>query len=146
MQKGKVIALDFGTKRIGIATGDFETRIAFPTKVVRNSSEVLDEITLFTNEMDAKLIVVGLPLDMRDSEVDSAMLVVVRKFVSRLRNNLAKHNLKGVEVNFFDERLTTHEAKTLIQATDFSHKNKKMEKDAISAQIILQRFFDSEKN
>ncbi len=64
MKKGKVLAIDYGSKRIGIATGDLELKMAFPRDIIKNKGGILKEILDLVNELDVKLIVIGFPLNM----------------------------------------------------------------------------------
>lgn len=132
MKKGKVLSLDYGTRRIGIATGDFEHRIAFPREIIENKNAVA-RIVKFCDELDVKVIVVGLPLNMRDEHRENPVMKDLKKFINELKNALADN--EGIDVEFLDERLSSFEARELIGDLE-----KRV--DAHAAQIILQRYFD----
>jgi putative Holliday junction resolvase len=140
MQKGKVLALDYGKKRVGLATGDFEFGIAFPREVILNNgiSDLIEKIVSFCDEFQVSLIVVGLPLNMDFEEIENDMVTEVRYFVSELRKQLND----DIEVRFLDERLSSFEAKELMNDAKSIGDKKSFGKDAYAAQIILQRFFD----
>ncbi|MEK7548241.1 MAG: Holliday junction resolvase RuvX [Patescibacteria group bacterium] len=137
---GKVLALDYGKKYIGVATGDVEFKIAFPREVIENKSFlfVFKRIYELCKELDVKLIVVGMPFHMRGKELKNKMIKEVTEFFNKLGADL---KVEGIEVILFDERLSSFEAESLMSQVHTGRK--KMRIDAQAAQIILQRFFDS---
>lgn len=141
INKGKVLAVDYGSKRVGIATGDFEFGIAFPRDVFENKSleELMSLIKDLVVELSIVLIVVGLPLNMSEEHSENKIFKGVLHFVDELKKSV------NVEVELFDERLSTFEASALMkEAKEF--KSGDLKKDAYAAQIILQRFFDKSKH
>ena len=140
MKGKKDLALDYGKKRIGIAGGDTEVCLASPRGIIENkgSDFVIGELRKMCDEWEVGLIVIGLPLDM-DGDSDNHMMTAVKAFVVELKENL------DVDVRLFDERLSTFEAKELMQSMEESGGLvEKSHKDSLAAQIILQRFFDSD--
>lgn len=139
--KGKVLSIDYGKRHVGIATGDFEFKIAFPRVVLFNSGieGLVKEIVNICNELQVVFIVIGLPLNMRADDFENAIMKDIRLFVEELKKSLET----GVEIEFFDERLSSFEADELVSemANKFG-KTEKLEQDAYAAQIVLQRFFD----
>lgn len=135
----KVLALDYGKKRIGLASGDTETKISFPQSIIENKGGdfVISEIIKFCEEWSVGLIVVGLPLNMDNDEEDNEMMKEVRFFVKKLKDSIE------VNVELFDERLSSFEAEEIMRADGKNTKDQKEHKDAFAAQIILQRYFDS---
>lgn len=129
MKKGKVLALDYGTKRIGVASGDLEFKIAFPRELIENKNDefVLKRVTELCEELGVVLVVVGLPLKMKAEQSENKLLKQVEVFVEKLRDT-------GLKVQLVDERLSSFEAS---QKVGFSHKV-----DQYAAQIILQRYFE----
>lgn len=138
MQKGKVLALDYGKKRIGCASGDMSLKIAVPHGIIENKNLnfVISKILDFCNEWKVKMIVVGLPVSMDGN--DSHITKCVREFVDKL-----KESISWVEVKLFDERLTSFEADNLMKSAGKTTKDKKEYRDCYAACVILQRFFDS---
>ncbi len=129
MNKGKVLALDYGSKHIGIATGDLEFMIAFPRSEISNTGvdAVVSEVVGLCEELSVVLIVLGLPLSMKEGQVDNPILVAIKVLAKRLVE-------AGYPVEFVDERLTSFEAKNLV--------GKREKVDSVAAQLILQRYFD----
>lgn len=136
---GKVLALDYGKKRVGVASGDADFGIAFPRAVIENSGvdKLVGKIEGLCAELDVDTVVVGLPLNMDREKEDNEMVQEVRFFVKELRNAM-----DGVNVEFFDERLSSFEAKALLDDAASKAGKEKLGKDAYAAQVILQRFFD----
>lgn len=133
MKKGKVLSIDYGKRRIGVASGDFETGIAFPRTVIENKSFdfVVGEISKLCKELDVKTIIVGLPLAMKDDQRENRIMKNVETFVAKLRDFL-----KDIQIELLDERLSSFEAEELMRKYDM-----KGHDDLFAAQIILQRFF-----
>ncbi len=133
MKKTKVLAIDYGRKRIGIATGDLDVKIAFPRDIIQNKKDVFEQILLLVNELDVNLVVVGLPLNMEEGHKENPIMKDVLKLVEKLKK-------ESLEVELVDERLSSFEAKDL---TKTSKPGYNMHLDAHAAQIILQRYFDN---
>lgn len=130
-----VIAFDYGSKRIGVAGGDLSMRIAAPREVIENKSRpfVLDQISKMIVEWEPEIVLVGLPISMEEGQVENKILKEIRNFGDDVAS-------LGVEVEFFDERLSSFEAERFNAELG----RKPHEKDdALAAQIILQRYFDS---
>ena len=129
MDKGKVLALDYGTKRIGVASGDFENKIAFPREVIQNKNADLAvaRILELSRELGVVLVVIGLPLNMKEEHVENRVMKSVKVLGGDLEEN-------GVVVEYVDERLSSFEAAEKVGY------NKGV--DAEAAQVILQRYFD----
>ncbi|NIA02048.1 MAG: Holliday junction resolvase RuvX [Nitrospirae bacterium] len=136
---GKVLALDYGKKRVGVASGDADFRIAFPRAVIENKGveKLVVEVQELCVELEVDTVVVGLPLNMDREEEENEMVQEVRYFVKELRNVLG-----DINVEFFDERLSSFEAKDLLDDANEKAGKEKLGKDAYAAQVILQRFFD----
>lgn len=134
---GKFLALDYGTRRIGVASG--VDGIAFPRCVFDNKGHDSNVSTVsdLVDELGVSTVVVGLPLSMDESMPENAHMSDVKIFFSKL-----KESLGGVNVVFFDERLSSFEAAGLIEDLRLIGDSGELGKDAFEAQIILQRFFD----
>lgn len=138
MKEGKALGLDYGTKRIGIASGDLKMGIAFPRSVILNNGfkSVFLELKSLIEELDVSFIVVGFPLALRGRSKNKLM-DEVESFVEKLREKFSE-----IDVEFLDERFSSFEADELMN--DISSKGGgKIGRDAYAAQVILQRFFDT---
>jgi putative Holliday junction resolvase len=98
---GKLIGIDHGARRIGLAVGDDQTGMAFPRPAVRAGTRAIQDIKALATEEGTTRIVVGLPLNMDGSE--GAQAVAARSFGARL-------GALGLDVTFSDERLTSWDA------------------------------------
>lgn len=98
---GRLIGVDHGERRIGLAVGDEETGMAFPRPAVRAGRRAIHDIRTLATEEGTTRIVVGLPLNMDGSE--GAQAAAARAFGTRL-------GALGLDVTFADERLTTWDA------------------------------------
>ena len=138
----KVLAIDYGRKRIGFASGDSVNKIAFPCSVIENKNfaYVSKEISDFCRKWEVKLIVVGMPYNM-EGEGENKMTGEIQALVKKL-----KRVLQGVELAVFDERLSSFEADEVMRKAGKSTRENKDYQDAFAAQIILQRFFDTLEN
>lgn len=120
----RYIGLDYGEKRIGVALGDSESKIAIPFDVVAN----VDDVVKIIQSEEIGEIVVGLPLTMKSES--GAMVQTVSGFVAEL---IARTSLPVIEI---DERLSSQAADKLLGAKD------KSRRDAVAAMVILQTYLD----
>jgi putative holliday junction resolvase len=134
---GRLIALDVGTKRIGVAISDESRLIANPRLILTRASNQKDfaKIQQFFNENQAVAIVIGLPLTM--SGEDQIMSEFVRKFSTNFDEFLEGR----VPIFLFDERLSSFEARG-VRASKQMSRNKPKFVDDIAASFILQHFLD----
>ncbi|MSR32232.1 MAG: Holliday junction resolvase RuvX [Gemmataceae bacterium] len=134
---GRWIGVDFGTVRVGLASEDPGTGIAFPLQTYTRAAPAKDAgffQELAKREQVAGWVV-GLPVRGDGSEGEKAK--EAREFGQWLGKTT------GVEVRFFDERYTTVEAEETLKAVGMSPKKRKEKRDQIAAQIILQSFLES---
>ncbi len=130
----KVIAIDYGARRVGIAVGDESLKIAVPKATLSFGHSIYEDIRKIVRESKALKIVVGLPLTPSGREGQRAR--EVREFVKRLGEQIP-----DVEIILWDERYTTYEAESRLK--DVEPSKRKDLKDAISAQIILEEYLDT---
>ena len=123
-QERFVVAFDFGLKHIGVAVGQTITGTATGIATLRARAGVPDwtKLQALVADYDPVRLVVGLPLNMDDTESD--MSAAARRFADRLRSRY------GLPVAMHDERLTTREARSLAEGVDDSH--------ALAAALILE--------
>ncbi|PIP68567.1 MAG: Holliday junction resolvase RuvX [Candidatus Omnitrophica bacterium CG22_combo_CG10-13_8_21_14_all_43_16] len=133
----RILALDFGEKRIGVAVSDSLNIIAqsvgtIERKGIKND---LKKIAELVKEYEAGKMIVGLPLNMDGTEGKSASRAI--NFVNDLRKEIQ------IEVEMLDERLTTAQGERVFLEADMSRKKRKQNLDKIAAQLILQNYLDS---
>ena len=129
------LAFDYGLRSIGVAYGQSLTGTASPLQRLKAKAGIPDWATIeaLINEWQPDLFVIGLPLNMDDSE--SELSQRARKFGNRL------HGRFNIKIAFMDERLSSVEAKQ--DAKEKGHKGnyKKDPIDSFAAQIILEDWF-----
>ena len=132
----RIMGLDIGEKRIGIAVARTEEGIATPLCVVDGSdgSRASREIASLIDEWEVEVLVVGLPLTLAGEEGPQARRV--RTLASRL--------LGGVDlpVNYTDERYTSTDAGRVLAEAGLSERQARGRVDAIAASMILQTYLD----
>lgn len=128
------LGLDYGLRRIGVACGDAERRLAFAlgTHVEGRDGSALDHLAAIAQERGVQALVVGLPL--RADGGEGAIAEKARRFARLLEQRL------DLPVILWDERYTSQEADRWLQD---SKKVRKGDRDALAAEIILQSYLDS---
>lgn len=131
------MAVDYGAKRIGLAVGDDETRVATPLSMISGlGSPKKDAASLMrqVDEYGPDVIVIGLPLHMDGTEGEQAK--VTRAFAC------AVEALYDGRVELIDERLSSRGADELLSQSSMSRDRKKQRRDSVAAMIILQAFLE----
>ena len=134
----RVIGIDLGSKRIGIALSDSDLTIATPLDVIERSGNVeKDHIAILkiTDEWEVKRIIVGLPISLDGTLGASAQSVIDE--ISRLGN------LTDIPIETHDERFTTVTAEQILLQQNVKRDKKKRVIDKVAAAIILQGWIDS---
>jgi putative holliday junction resolvase len=131
----RVMAFDFGTRRIGVAVGQELLGTGQPVALIPARDGIPDwqQVESLLQEWHPDLVVVGLPLNMDDTEND--MCARARKFGKRL------HGRYHVPVEMVDERLTSFEAKGDVMAAGGSRDFGRHGVDDRAAVLILETFF-----
>jgi putative holliday junction resolvase len=131
---GRVVALDIGTKRVGIAVCDKSQFVSRPLRVLKRTSwkKLLREIVSILEEFDAKALVLGLPYNFDGSESE----------MSREARRLARNFSLSLEIPVFlqDERITSIEAKNLLHEQGYSYEEILERIDSEAAAVILSDF------
>ncbi|MBF0253711.1 MAG: Holliday junction resolvase RuvX [Candidatus Omnitrophica bacterium] len=135
--EGRVIAIDLGDKRVGLAISDplGITAQKLPTLSATDEGSLADRIRALIEERGAVRVVVGLPLNM-NGEVGPRAAKVLR-WVEHLRSRVS------IPVVTRDERLTSRQAQRLMIQQDLSRKQQKDKSDEIAAMLILQNYLDA---
>lgn len=130
----KILAVDYGDARTGIAVSDLLCSIVGSTVVIhsRNQDKTLEEIQRLIKENGVGEIVVGLPKNMDGTEGNRAELC--RQFADRLRE------ATGLPVAMWDERRTTVEAHNILSQHNYHGKKRKNTVDAVAASLILEGY------
>ncbi|GAB4320443.1 MAG: Holliday junction resolvase RuvX [Candidatus Sumerlaeia bacterium] len=134
----RVLGLDIGERRIGVAISDELGLTAQPLEVIERDPRrsPYERLSALVQEHGVKLIVAGLPRLMNDSE--GAQAAAVRAYARGLRRRL-----KGVEIVFQDERLTTAASERLLLEADVSRAGRRRARDKVAAALILQMWLDA---
>ena len=134
--KGKLLGVDFGDTRTGIAVSDPSRLLASGIGYVSPGGleKCADAVAEIAREQGVAAIVVGLPVNMDGSEGGRAARC--RKFAFMLSERT------GLVVGMFDERMTTMTASRYLNETNTRGKKRKTVIDTLSAQIILQNCLD----
>ncbi len=132
----RVLALDYGDRKIGVALSDPMKIIASPLKIIVNSNfkTILVEINDLIKEFNISLILVGIPITMKNTYSQQTNKVI--EFVDLLKDNLS------IEVKTYDERLTSKMAKKILINQGIKTGHNKQEIDKVSAAIFLQNYLD----
>lgn len=141
----RALALDVGSKTIGIAVSDVEGSMAYAREVLRRQGHVPDAAAVCDRaaELEAEVIVVGLPLELDGTVGHRARLV--GRFLKVLEAAIAERGLK-LSVERWDERFSTAAAERTLLEADVSRAKRKQTVDAVAAQFILQGWLDARAN
>jgi len=133
----RILALDLGKRRIGLALSDplRITAQGLPNLVRTNKRADLDALAEIVREHAVGMILLGNPINMRGNE--GRQSVWVREFADAIRVRL------GVPVQLWDERLTSVEAGRVLRQSGISIEKRAAAVDRLSAVILLQSYLDS---
>ena len=135
---GRIMGIDYGIKRIGIAMTDILQITASPFETIDSSESIRKnaaKIAEMAKNNEVSTIVVGMPVNMNGTEGE--MAEIVRKFIEELKK------VTDAQIAEIDERLTTAQAeRMLIEEGDISRGKRKGLKDRLAASIILQTYMD----
>lgn len=135
----RILGLDIGMRRIGVALSDAMGWTAQPLETVQvhKDGRHLRRIAALCKEHNAEHVVAGVPYEMDGREGPS---------VRRVRKVLkAIEPLVGMEIEEIDERLTTKQAERVLIQADMSRKRRKQVVDQLAASLILQGYLDSKR-
>ncbi len=134
---GRILGLDYGTRRIGVALSDLLGMTAQPFVVHTRKSLKDDMLQLgvIVKEQQVTKIVVGYPINMDGSEGPLAR--EAKTFAEHIGKEL------NVPVELYDERLTTMQSeRILVEEADMSREKRKLVRDKVAASILLQAYLD----
>ena len=132
----KVLAVDFGTKRIGLAVGNSQTRVATPLGQIaaHNHGRAMAEIVRRIGEFGIERIVVGYPLNMNGSR--GTACTAVERFAASLRRR------SNLPIVLIDEKLSSFEAEEMGKEFEGDFRKRKAFLDSVAAQVILRTYFE----
>ena len=129
----QILAFDYGDKKIGVAVGQTETYTSSPLQIIFNNNDKVNwnEIKLLLHEWKPELVIVGKPLNMDGTE--SEIMKKVENFIKYLKV------IYDAEYEYIDERLTTFEAKQVLEEGNIKSV------DANAAKILIDNWFELNK-
>jgi putative Holliday junction resolvase len=129
--KKKIVAIDFGMKRMGLAISNDTKTMALPWTTVTDGFPSLINM-LETRKTEIETIIVGLPLLMNGSKGEMAQ--IVETFAKKLETEI------GIPVVLVDERLSSKQAESALRETGGSRKERTKKTDETAATFLLQSF------
>jgi putative Holliday junction resolvase len=142
----RVLGVDFGARRLGLALSDHSASLARPWQTVpagatpRASAEIISRLIStaraddFSDAEGIEAVVVGLPRRLNGEDTDQTQ--PAREFAAALQN------LSGLPVTLQDERLSSHEAESRLAVKEKDWRRRKEKLDAAAAAVILQDYLD----
>lgn len=133
----RILAIDYGTKRIGLALTDPLLTFAYPFETIINNKSVWEQLKIIIEEKNISKIILGYPT--REDGKDSKLIPEINKFKEKLTKNFK------IEVILWDEMYTSKIAESRIIKTVKKKKNRKDKGliDSNAAAIMLQEYLDS---
>lgn len=132
----RYMAVDLGTKRIGIAMSDPDGMFASPLTVItrKGGAQDLREVVALAKDYDVETMVVGLPVNLRGEQ--SVAAENAQKEIAQLRK------LAEIPVETYDERLTSAAANKSMQQSGMGREDRKDKVDKVAAAMLLQSYLD----
>ena len=140
MPHGRILAIDPGTRRIGVALSDPTATIATPLETITAAGErrAAEQVAQLCRRHKVALVVVGWPRNMDGSRGPSARQA--EALAERLRAAVS------VPVELWDERLSTAAAERTLIETDVRRDERRRSRDRVAAAVILQGYLDARRN
>ena len=138
---GRTVAIDYGSRRIGLASADSRGTIATPAGTLNSTGSVsgdAERILAWARENDAHTIVVGLPLNMDGS--DSPQTRHTRALADELRRQAT------LTIELWDERLSSFQADEFLDAASVPRSRRRKLRDTLAAQVILHSYLDAHRS
>ncbi len=136
MQYKKIMAIDYGDRRIGVAFSDFLQLTANPHSIFQNQSQqqTMQHICNLAKENSVEKIVLGMPYSAEG--IENERTEITREFGEKLQD------FCKIEVVFEDESLSSYEAEEILREKKVAVKDRKKHLDMLSAAIFLQTYLN----
>jgi putative Holliday junction resolvase len=134
----RILGMDYGKKRIGLALSDPMKILASPLKTVhggKNQAETFFILLKEIKSLDLEEIVIGLPLHLKNQESENSL--IVRELKVFLEENIP------IPIILWDERLTSKQVERIMIEADVKRKKRAQHVDTLSATLILQSYLDT---
>ena len=134
----RIIGIDFGLSKVGVAISDPSRIISMPLEVIRykQQKDLVESLKKIASEKNVKTLVIGYPLNMNYKE--NKMTDIIDKFKAVMEEN-------DFEIQLEDERLSSQYAKKIMIQQNIKTGHNKEMVDILSASIILQTYLDRKK-
>ena len=134
----RIIGIDFGLSKVGVAISDPSGIISMPLEVIRykQQKDLVESLKKIASEKNVKTLVIGYPLNMNYKE--NKMTDIIDKFKTVMEEN-------DFEIHLEDERLSRQYAKKIMIQQNIKTGHNKEMVDILSASIILQTYLDRKK-
>ena len=140
--KGRILAVDWGERRIGLALSDETQTLAQPlTTLTRRAGKrfPMAQLLQLITTHNVVGVIVGLPLDESGAEGDAAH--AAREVADAIKRRVGE----GLEVTMWDERMTTARVLATVREMGGSTRGRKADGDAMAAALLLQHYLDARK-
>lgn len=124
----KILGIDYGRKKMGVAVAESDEKLVQPIGIVANDQFSMTNFQKIINDQNIKKIVIGVPGGLVDNEI--------RNFGKKLEEEIR------LPVKYFDETLTTQDAQEVLIESGGKRKKRKEKEDAIAAALMLQYYFE----
>jgi len=141
----KVLAVDYGMKRVGLASGDDVSKVVFPKGVIfrKSDEQVIEDLLKMCDDFGYGKIVFGMPFNDEGGNKQADLVV---NFIAKFKTALSKKVSHGIafelKVDTIDESFSSFEADEYL--SDFSGKKMRIQegdRDSMAAKVILERYF-----
>ncbi|RLC57531.1 MAG: Holliday junction resolvase RuvX [Candidatus Cloacimonadota bacterium] len=132
----RLMGIDFGEVRIGIALSDPLQIISQPYRVIPNDDDTISEIKNIIKSEEVRKIILGLPLNLNGE--DTKKTLEVREFSEVLKSNV------NIPVIFWDERYTSVEANEELKHMGYGIAESRKVIDKVAASIILKNYMENQ--
>ena len=141
MEKGKILALDIGKSKIGVAISDANRQMAFGRGILAANpkNKLFNHLAAIIKDEMVKLLLIGLP--MSPNGEDTPQTLLIKDWTQNFLNYLGKLKLK-VGLQYIDESFSTFEANQLLSTVGIKIKEGKRLEDEMAAIILIHRYID----